>query len=135
MAPDQLLARLASTMRRQVGPQVGDEFARTQAFMAAVILEKLAGQVRLAEEHNTAQQADLAALVATLEPQVRPDDPEPVHRAIDQLRTAGPAGLGPVVAALWDGRAALGEDRFAALLGAVRTVLRARIDRQMEYAA
>lgn len=135
MAPDELLARLAWTMRRQVGPQVGDEFARTQAFMAAVILEKLAGQVRSAEEHNAAQRAELAALVADLEAQVRRDDPQPVHHAIDQLRVAGPAGLGPLVAALWDGRAALGEDRSAALLGRVRTVLRARVDRQMEYAA
>lgn len=135
MAPEELLARLAVTMRRQVGPEVGDEFARTQAFMAAVILEKLAGQVRLAPTHAADEQADLAALVADLEPALQPADPEALHHAVDRVRTAGAAGLGELVAALWAGRAALGEERFTTLLGRVRTVLRARLSRQLEYAA
>ena len=37
---------MAEALRREVGPAVVDPFAKTQAFMAAVILQKLAGQLR-----------------------------------------------------------------------------------------
>ena len=43
--PALLLERMADTLRHDVGPAVGDEFARTQAFMASVILAKLASEL------------------------------------------------------------------------------------------
>jgi hypothetical protein len=39
MEPEQLLERLATTLRRQIGPAVAEPYPRTQAFMASVVLE------------------------------------------------------------------------------------------------
>ena len=60
--PDELLERLARTLKKEIGPAVGDAYPKTQAFMAAVVLQKLAGQLRLADEHAAASQRDLQAL-------------------------------------------------------------------------
>ena len=62
MAPDELLARLSSTLRHDIGPAVVEPFPKTQAFMASVVLEKLSAQIRLAPAHTTAEAADMAAL-------------------------------------------------------------------------
>jgi hypothetical protein len=118
MTPDNLLQRLADELRGTIGPAVEEPFARTQAFMGAVILERVARQLRSAEAHAAADRADLAALAAELGP-----------------RGVAGAGLAEIVAALWADRDALGEERFDELLAAVRRVLRARLDRELEYSA
>lgn len=148
MAPEELLARLAVTLRREIGPAVAEPFPKTQTFMASVILEKLSAQLRLAEAHARAEQSDLAALVADLSVALSPDGPHgtdgpetpappaAVQEAVARLRDGGGAhALSQLVAALYQERASLGADRFDALLGRVRQTLRARIDRQLEYAA
>jgi hypothetical protein len=118
MTPDELLERLAGELRGTIGPAVEEPFSRTQAFMGAVILERLARQLRSAEVHAAADRADLAALIAELGP-----------------RAAGAAGLAEIVAALWADRDELGEERFDELLTVVRRVMRARLDRELEYSA
>jgi hypothetical protein len=118
MTHDELLERLALALRGTVGPAVEEPLARTQAFMGAVILERLARQLRSAEAHAEADRADRAALVAELGP-----------------RAAGGQGLAEIVAALWADRNELGEERFDDLLTTVRRVLRARLDRELEYSA
>ncbi len=137
LAPDEMTARLAATLRHEIGPAVADPFARTQAFMASVILEKLSAQLRLAPEHAAAEAADLAALVADLDPLLAAGPVPPgVAAAADGIRRGdGAPALSALVAALWAGRGELGEERFGALLGRARTTMRARIDRQMAYAA
>jgi hypothetical protein len=40
--PPELLGRLATTLREEIGPSVNGGYPRTQAFMAAVVLEKVA---------------------------------------------------------------------------------------------
>lgn len=137
MNPDQLLERMAGTFRHRIGPEVGDTFARTQAFMASVILEKLALQLRLAESHLAAERAERAVLKVDLDALLAGSAvPAGVQHAVSAL--AGPDEAGPalrqLVESLYAARAALGEDRFGALLGRVRTTLRARVDRQMEFA-
>ena len=47
LAPDELLERIARTLKKEIGPAVEDAYPKTQAFMAAVVLQKLAGQLRL----------------------------------------------------------------------------------------
>jgi hypothetical protein len=118
MTPDDLLERLAAELRRTIGPAVEEPVARTQAFMGAVILERVARQLRSADAHTAAEEADRAALAAELGP-----------------RAEGTAGLGEIVASLWADRDELGEERFDELLAAVRGVLRARLDRELEYSA
>jgi hypothetical protein len=116
MTPDELIERLAGELRRTVGPAVEEPYARTQAFMGAVILERLGRQLRSAEAHAEADRADLAALIAEVGP-----------------RAAGAVSLAEIVAALWADRHALGEERFVDLLTIVRRALRARLDRELEY--
>ena len=137
LAPDEMTARLAATLRHEIGPAVADPFAKTQAFMASVILEKLSAQLRLASEHAAAEAAELAALVGDLDRSLAEAPvPPAVGAAVDGLRRGeGASALSALVAALWAGRAELGEERFAALLGRARLTMRARIDRQMAYAA
>ena len=62
-----LLLRLADTVRTQIAPAVDDEYARTQAFMASVILHRLAKQAQLSEEHRAAEIADVTALADQLD--------------------------------------------------------------------
>lgn len=135
--PDELLERLARTLKKEIGPAVGDAYPKTQAFMAAVVLQKLAGQLRLADEHAAASQRDLQALAKELDPLTVSQDTPPalraaVHTVRQDLDTASVSGL---IETLYATRSELGEERFAGLIGRVRTRLRARIDREMVYAA
>ena len=131
-----LLACIADTLRRDIGPAVTDEFAKTQAFMAAVVLQKLAAQLAHTDAHARAQQADMDALVADLETAcVSSALPQTSERAITALaRQRDKAALSDFVAALYADRAPIGEDLFAQLLQRVRRALRADIDRQLVYA-
>lgn len=137
LAPDALLERLARTLKKEIGPAVEDAYPKTQAFMAAVVLQKLAGQLRLADQHAAASQRDLQALAEELEPlTVSQATPPALRAAVHTVRqdrdTASVSGL---IETLYATRSELGETRFADLIGRVRTRLRARIDREMVYAA
>jgi hypothetical protein len=135
MAPDELLGRLSSTLRHEIGPAVGDTYPRTQAFMASVVLEKLAGQLRRSEAHRAADAADFAALADDLGAAVGEGDPPGLREAVAALAaTPGPAAASRLVEALYAGRDALGPARFEQLLGRVRATSRARLDRQLQYA-
>jgi len=136
MTPDELLERLADELRATVGPAVDEPFARTQAFMAAVILDRLGRQLRSAEAHAAADRADHAALVADLRSRL---GQAPPARTAAAVAAAGEpdagAALCEVVAALWADRGELGEERFDDLLSSARRALRARLDRELEYSA
>jgi hypothetical protein len=137
VAPDELLGRLAATLRHDVGPGVADTYLRTQAFMGAVVLEKLSAQLRLAPAHAEADGRDRAALAADLQSAVDEGGlPAPVAAAIDAFAAAGgDESLCRCIEALYAEADALGPARFDALLGRVRRTLRARLDRQMAYAS
>ena len=137
LAPDQLLERIARTLKKDIGPAVGEAFPKTQAFMASVVLQKLAGQLRLADEHAAASQRDLRELADELDPLTTSQDTPPsLQAAVKTLRqdlsTASVSGL---IETLYTTRSELGEKRFEDLIGRVRTRLRARIDREIVYAA
>ena len=137
MTPDQLAARISRTLRSEIGPAVGPPVPKTQAFMASVVLEKLARQLRLADEHAAADRADLDRLFAELATQLDDGDvPAPLREARRRAESERnyPA-LCPLVEALYAARPALGDGRFDAALGAVRRALRGRLDRQVAYAA
>ena len=137
LAPDALLERIARTLKKDIGPAVDAAYPKTQAFMAAVVLQKLAGQLRLADEHAAASQRDLHELGEELSQLTASNAiPAPLAEALRTLRhdldTASVSGL---IETLYATRSELGEERFASLLSRVRTRLRARIDREMVYAA
>ena len=137
MNADQLLERIANTLRRDIGPAVESEFPKTQAFMAGVVLQKLGRQLGLAAVHGAADEADRQALLVDLRSAVESSPlPASVATAIAQL--AGDhdaAAMCALISALYATRSELGEARFEHLLGRVRKNLRASIDRRMVYAA
>ncbi len=135
MTPDQTLARVAGVLRHTVGPAVGDEVARTQVYMAAVVLEKVAAQVRSADERRRADAEEGAALVRDLREILSAHASPSLRVALDISGGASDRELGSVVGALYAERTALGAELFALMLGRVRTTLRSRLDRELEYSA
>lgn len=137
MNADDLLRRMAHTLKREIGPAITDEYPKTQAFMAGVVLEKLARQIELAPLHAAAESADIAALIGALGELLAPAVvPAALTVALVALaRSRDQAALHGLVGALYETRAALGAELFERTLGRVRETLRADIDRQLAYAA
>ncbi len=137
LAPDALLERIARTLKKDIGPAVEAAYPKTQAFMAAVVLQKLAGQLRLADEHAAASQCDLHELTEELSQLTAPKAlPAPLAEALRTLRhDLDTASVSRLIETLYATRSELGEERFTSLIRRVRTRLRARIDREMVYAA
>jgi len=133
----ELLQRIANTLKGDVAPAIADEYPKTQAFMAAVVLQKLGRQLDLEGAHRSADAADLSALLDDLRGVLGGGEmPASVTGAVQTLtRTRDAAALCALIEALYASRAELGAARFDALLGRVRETLRASIDRRMEYAA
>lgn len=127
--PSELLARVAETVRNDIAPAVDEEYARTQAFMASVILQRLSRQVALGPQHGAAELADLQALRLDLEP-LLVDAPVEVRDAAAAIDAV--ADLGPFLHLLygWGMR----EAPARAARDAVRRCLRMDIDRRMEIA-
>lgn len=137
MNADQLLERIATTLRRDIGPAVAGEFPKTQAFMAAVVLQKLGRQIGLQAVHGAADEDDKQALLDDLRSDFE-QAPVPAAVAAALATFAGQrdaSALCGLITALYEGRSALGETRFDLLIARVRKNLRASIDRRMVYAA
>jgi hypothetical protein len=133
--PSELLAGVATTLREEIGPAVSAAYPRTQAFMAAVVLEKMARQLALTSAHEKADRAELAQLFTDLRARLGAASTPPAVRAIVNERGENDPSerLCRLIEALYAHRVAMGAS-FDATLGRVRATLRARVDRQMEYA-
>ena len=136
LPPPEILERLSATMRSEIAPAVEGDYPRTQAFMAAVVLEKLARQLAAASDHERADAAEMSQLFADLDATLAAGHAPPaVRAAVEQgLGRADNEVLCRLIEALYAEREALGPAGFEAALGRVRTTMRARIDRQAEYA-
>ena len=139
LAPDELLERIARTLKKDIGPAVEAAYPKTQAFMAAVVLQKLAGQLRLADDHAAASRHDLQELATELAGELETaagGTPPSLQAAVHTVRQdCDTASVSRLIETLYATRSELGEERFASLIGRVRARLRARIDREMVYAA
>ena len=135
MAPDELLERLARTLRTEIGPAVDGDYQRTQAFMSAVVVEMIARQLRVADVHADSEVRETAAMFDALDALLAgANAPAPLRTMLDGARADGAAGLCRIVEALHDARGDLGEATFDNALSTVRGVLRAQIDRRVEVA-
>jgi hypothetical protein len=136
LPPAELLARLSTTLRGEIGPAIDGEYPRTQAFMAAVVTEKLARQLAVGPAHERADAADRAQLFIDLDLRLPAGLTPPDLRAIvdEGLAGGGTAVVCRMIEALYASEQILGRPSFDAALGRVRATLRARINRQMEYA-
>lgn len=137
MTPSELLGRLAKTLKEEVGPAVEADYPRTQAFLTAVVLQKLARQLQLAEDQTSAERCDRDVLERDLRRLLDEiDAPPPLHSAFLTLSEEGSnASLCRFIETLYASRAKLGVEGFEVLLTRVRATLRARLDRQMEVAS
>ena len=134
--PADLLDRIAATLRTQIGPVVEEPFAKTQAFMAAVILAKLAGQLRGAEADASAADEERRALIAESLDDLAGTSTTHVAHALATLGHDGSDAVWSLfVEAIYQDRDELGPDRFGRMLGRTRVALRARLDRMLVYAA
>ena len=130
----ELLQRIAQTLRKDIAPALEAEYPKTQAFMAAVVLDKVGRQLALAPRHAAAAKAELDALIADLTADVA-DVPPPVHAAVAALaKTRDAQSLSALIEALYASKAALGERRFDELLARVRETLRGDIERRLDFA-
>ena len=131
-----VLERIAKTLREDIGPALEAEFPKTQAFMAAVVLQKLGREIALAASHRAADAVDITALCMDLARELeRAEAPPGVKRAATALADRpDSAALAELVEALYGHRSELGDTRFASLLGRVRQTLRSGLDRRLEYA-
>ena len=134
----ELLSRLADTVRSEIAPAVDDEYARTQAFMAAVILQRLAKQARLGSEHGAVEADDVAALSDELDTLLAEADgttevPSEIRDAVARMHTqASIAAASDVIDALY--RWGPQRPEAASALAAIRQMLRRDIDRRMDIA-
>jgi hypothetical protein len=132
----ELVGRLAGTMRERIAPTVADEYQRTQAFMVAVILDKVARELALADDHERAERLDLESLHSDLAATLSGDLPPAVADAWGSARQAATYhSLTPLIDALHAGRDAMGTERVDAALTRIRAYLRRHLDRAMEVAA
>jgi len=61
----EFLQRIAQALKQHIGPAIEAEYPRTQAFMAAVVLQKLGRHLGLMSEHAAAEAAvGLGILIA-----------------------------------------------------------------------
>jgi hypothetical protein len=131
----ELLQRIAKTLRNDVGPAVDAEYPKTQAFMAAVVLEKLSRELALAETHRVADDVDLRRLADELMQARGGGLPKRVAGSFERFaNTLDPQALCDVIESLYDARTDLGDARFNSLLDVIRRVLRAQLDRRLEFA-
>ena len=136
MTSDELVRRIAQTLKDEIAPEVAGEYPKTQAFMAAVVLERLGRQLGRERADAAAGAAEMGELVAEL-PSLLAGGAVPlaVARATEVLTAArDDAALCGLIEALYAARAELGPERLGAALGRIRRTLRARIDRRVEVA-
>lgn len=137
MNPDEILRRLAQTLKQEIAPSVTGDYARTQAYMASVVLEKLSRQLALTQAHEAANRADLVGLSEDL-PRLL-DNSTPPPAIAEALLTLGSRpykeALEALVSALYVERETLGEALFQRSLTRVRQTLRQSLNREMEFAA
>lgn len=135
MTEAELILRIARMLKQEVAPAVTAEYPRTQAFMAAVVLQKLGRQLESEPLHGETKRSDLDALVIDLGASLACGEaPMPVRDAFVALtRSRDEAALCRLIEALYEARADLGEERFGQLLARIRRTLRTQIDRRMEY--
>ena len=136
LPPDQLLGRIAKSLKTEIGPAVNAAYPKTQAFLTAVVLEKLAGQLKFEQEHTRIEDRELLILSRDFIKIGEEDLPATLKNAIVQVNDELDIGsVSALIKILYDNKPVLNEKIFDMLLGRIRKFLRSRVDRAMEYSA
>jgi len=123
----QLLNDVVSALREVIAPAVTEQYAKSQAYMAAVILEFVARQV---EERGDLEQQKHSVMVDLLRDLSRMPEVEGILRG-DHLDAGGLCAL---IEHLYSERGRMGEEKFAAANGRVRQALRQLLDQDLKVA-
>ena len=131
----ELLSRISKTLKKDIGPAVEGDYPKTQAFMASVVLEKLAGQLSRADSHGAAKQLAKSALAKTLaEIASTTTLNDELSAGISNFATSqDEQALCLLIENLYQSKEALGDERFFQFLTPVRAYMRMAIDQRMEY--
>ena len=124
-----LLDEVITSLRTVIAPAIADPYAKSQAFMAAVILEFVSHQVTERSDIEAAKQAALDSVFADLAKlldgaeiaKVDGDDPE--------------ARLCGTIERLYSQREKLGEEVFTSANRRIRQALRELLDQDLKVAA
>ncbi|HZP46353.1 MAG TPA: hypothetical protein VFB15_11955 [Candidatus Binataceae bacterium] len=126
--PRQLLNAIVDSLRTVIGPAISEPYPKSQAFMAAVILEFVARQIDDDRAAADPAHATIAALFAELA-----RIPECRSFATDHP-DADAAQLCALIERLYAARDALGPETFATANNAVRAALRRLLDQDLKVA-
>jgi len=122
-----LIDEIVTSLREVIGPAIPEPYAKSQAYMAAVILEFVARQV---EERPDIEAERHAALMELIRDLARFPELSRFIRA-DHLDEAG---LCELIEHLYSRRAGMGEEAFGAANRRIRQTLRELLDGELKVA-
>jgi hypothetical protein len=121
----QILHEIVTSLREVIAPAIADPYPKSQAYMAAVVLEFLSRQVEERSDIEAEKHAALMELMRDLSA-----NPE-ISRMI-QADHLSEAGLCALIERLYGERERLGEETFASANRRVRQTLRALLDAELK---
>ncbi len=121
----QLLNEVITSLRTVIAPAVADPYPKSQAYMAAVILEFIARQVEERTDIESAKEAELAALFGDLSRLTGGDK-------VKGIDAPSEAALCALIERLYSQRERLGDDTFRAANSLVRESLRRLLDQELK---
>ena len=111
-------------------------YPKTQAFLTAVVLEKLAGQLKFEQEHAQIEDKELLILSRDLIKIGEEELPATLKNAVIRVNDELDIGsVNALITILYENKPVLNEKLFDMLLGRIRKFLRSRVDRAMENSA
>lgn len=123
----QLINEIVTALREVIAPAVVEPYAKSQAYMAAVILEFVARQV---EERGDLEEQKHSVMVDLVHDLSRLPEMEGILRG-DHLDERG---LCDVIEHLYTDRVRLGEEKFSAANQRIRQGLRQLLDQDLKVA-
>jgi adenine C2-methylase RlmN of 23S rRNA A2503 and tRNA A37 len=134
------LMRISKTCKTVIAPSTQDEYAKTQAYMASVVLEKIALQIALEEKHDLEMASAYQALVDEVSlilnnRKYSKNLSSEIHNGLENFsRNKSRSGLDIFVKQLYLSKEALGEELVNKIKERVHVTMRADIDFRMEFA-
>ena len=120
-----MLEEVIGSLRTVIAPAIAAPYPKTQAYMAAIILETLARAIEERSDLEQAKKQSIERLFADLD-----------ALGLGAARTGDDDGdLTPLIESLYANRKRLGEERFAAANRRVRQTLRDLLDADLKIAS
>jgi len=122
-----LINEIVASLREVIAPAIAEQYPKSQAYMAAVILEFVARQIEERSDIETQKHAAMTELMRDLArfPEVA---------KLVRGEHMSEAGLCDLIEHLYSERARLGEETFAAANRRIRLTLRALLDADLKVA-